>query len=1369
MNPKSHSKRSQQSIASQPPGGRSPLPRGIEDPGLFIESWEFTRAARSSWFASPLPFAGFCLLSSSFLAHGNPEGMQVVTGSAQASRSGSQLTVSVGSQNAFLNWSSFNIGRGETTLFQQPSASSVVWNRINDINPSQILGNLRANGMVVLANQNGFYFGSEAFVKAAGLYITTAPINPSISEPGSFTFEGAPPAIPVVNYGRLETEKGGSLFVIAKEIDNHGSISAPGGTVGLVAGDSVMISDRPDGRGISVQVRLPAGSIDNHGQVSADAGHLLMQARTVNQSGIVHADSVREVGGVVEIFASERISLGAGSRISADGESQVPSAGGRITIKSDHVFTDEAGSVVSAAGGKLGGNGGQMELSATYMEAIHSALDASAAKGWSYGSLLLDPTDINLSSSGSGSAPGGVVHSGDGAGALNLNVNTAFAGFSSITLEATKSINLKVGTTWKLDDSTGKDLPGSLLTLRAGTDIKFEPGSSIQGGHNWSVSLTAGASFTGASEPVRGTGNVTLGGDSYIETGKGDIQVAAGNGVTVGQGAIRTIEGGSIRVTALAGSVNTGSNPNGYDFTLDAPGYVASQNLGGISTRSGGDVSITAGKDVSAFLPPANGIGVTSEAGTGAYGAEHGNVTIAAGGNVTGHYMLRNGEGSIHAGGNAGTASRQFALSLVKGRWAVDAGASISLQEVRNPNGIFNQPGTTTVPVNFHFDYDPAAAVSLAAANQILLTGTSLPRSAGGLGIPVIYPPSLSLSAGSGGVVLGSDVTLFPSPTGNLSVHTTAGGDFASSNPTLLRRLVLSDSDKRDWRESIDFTSSDAGNNVLHFNDTTPAIIDVAGSVSQVALQLAKPTQMSVAGDMKNSSLKAQNFHETDVTSLTVGGAIKYRAFYTFLDLPEGAPDPLLDYVLQYASLSSQLQSALSYNPTLHRIAFAGIMQSEERDALKSITVPDPYDPTGLNRLPAQIAPPALIDKLYHDSQDVPTVPLPGIAVSGPGKLQIRAGSMDLGMSDGVQSLGIAKSAQIPTTPKGAELDIDLAGDFDALSSSVTSRYGGDIHLTSGGRINVGSQELTSDSGVPRGIVSLWAGNIDVRAHGDIEVNGSRIATYDGGNIHLYSETGSVDAGKGGSGFVIVEKPYVDPGSGELVIAKATIPGSGVMTTSYPGDIPGAPTPQLGSIAVETPKGDIRAGAGGFVQIDLNGHANHDASVTLNAGTRNPDGSVLYKGSILANGSGVIGNKVDLKATGDITGLVVAQGNLNIRADQNVSVTAIGQGAVNVSSSAGSVSGTIVGVGAVSVSGSTINANVVAGPGQANVTGTVAGNGNQAGAAVVSTAGQTDSKKADEVVSSPAAAREVPGEAKPQKALLTKRRMSRVTVIFPTS
>ena len=96
----------------------------------------------------------------------NPTGINVRHGSATAHQNGSQLTVTA-SDNAFINWQSFNISAGETTTFVQPSSTSIVWNRINDQNPSQIYGNLNANGVVVLLNSSGFYFGPNAHISAA--------------------------------------------------------------------------------------------------------------------------------------------------------------------------------------------------------------------------------------------------------------------------------------------------------------------------------------------------------------------------------------------------------------------------------------------------------------------------------------------------------------------------------------------------------------------------------------------------------------------------------------------------------------------------------------------------------------------------------------------------------------------------------------------------------------------------------------------------------------------------------------------------------------------------------------------------------------------------------------------------------------------------------------------------------------------------------------------------------------------------------------------------------------------------------------------------------------------------------------------------
>jgi filamentous hemagglutinin family protein len=99
-----------------------------------------------------------CSASKSFA---NPSGMTVSLGSATAQQLGSQLNVTVG-QLTVLNWSSFDIAAGETTTFLQPSSGSVVFNIVNSGNPSQIFGNLNANGTVILANANGLCFGPNS-------------------------------------------------------------------------------------------------------------------------------------------------------------------------------------------------------------------------------------------------------------------------------------------------------------------------------------------------------------------------------------------------------------------------------------------------------------------------------------------------------------------------------------------------------------------------------------------------------------------------------------------------------------------------------------------------------------------------------------------------------------------------------------------------------------------------------------------------------------------------------------------------------------------------------------------------------------------------------------------------------------------------------------------------------------------------------------------------------------------------------------------------------------------------------------------------------------------------------------------------------
>src|SRR5579864_3544041 len=81
-----------------------------------------------------------------------PNGGTVVGGSATIQGQGSAaVTINQSSQNAIINWQTFNIGTGETTTFNQPNSAATALNRvIGGQGPSFLNGTLLANGRIFI-------------------------------------------------------------------------------------------------------------------------------------------------------------------------------------------------------------------------------------------------------------------------------------------------------------------------------------------------------------------------------------------------------------------------------------------------------------------------------------------------------------------------------------------------------------------------------------------------------------------------------------------------------------------------------------------------------------------------------------------------------------------------------------------------------------------------------------------------------------------------------------------------------------------------------------------------------------------------------------------------------------------------------------------------------------------------------------------------------------------------------------------------------------------------------------------------------------------------------------------------------------------
>jgi filamentous hemagglutinin family protein len=1234
-----------------------------------------TRHLKRKTIRTAVKLALICGASNSFA---NPTGLTVSLGSASTQQSGSQLNVTV-SQLAILNWSTFNIAAGETTTFLQPSSGSIVFNVIGDANPSQIFGNLNANGTVILANANGLYFGPNSMIKVGGSFIaTTAALPPDAGSGSSWQFSGMPPLASIVNYGQIQVGQGQSLFLIAEDIENHGALNAPAGNVELAAGQTVLVSQSADGRGLSAQVQLPQGTVDNFGNITADAGTIALQAQVVNENGIVQADSVQNQGGVIELTASDNLTLGASSQISANGDaSSGGSIGGTVTLQSGDEFSDSAGSQISATGGALGGMGGSIAVSAPNLSSFVSTLNAGAQAGWSGGAFSLDTANITL---GNSTAIGALV------------VSTEFASFSDILLQASGNLALNPGTSWNLSTSTGES--AGQLTLEAGGNITLGNSSKILDANSWAVTLHAGYDF-GANAIQPGTGNIDLsGGSGTIQLGAGSIDLFAGENILVGSGSIFTTGGGGIFADAVSGDVNAGtSNGSGTtgvstsDYLFGASGAKPNAILGGISTKAGGDVTLIAGDDITSVpvVPTKQWPGAS-----GAYGA--GDVTLIAGNQITGNYNLANGAGNIFAGvsaaaeaqaaqelqnpandatalgslpaavmqntsgnGNIGTSANNggVTLSLIQGSWNAWAANNIYVKEVNNPNGVFNSnPNNLNV-----FTYAADAAANFWAGNAINLVGGTIVGA--NPNMPLIYAPILTLNAGAGGITMDDSIVLYPSAEGELQITTRAGGNLTgavSANSTLTG-ITMSDSGSANWQT---FVTGHAITPLYYGNaNPDPVVLNIAGSIESFGLTVPTFATINVTGNTYNFGFSGQNVSPNQTTSIDVKGSITYRGDLTSQTLSSAIT------ASQFADIISgdpSLAGALSYDPTTGTISYVGVMGAATEQSLQN---PTDANQNAILTGSSLAAWQSAISALYASTQNA-SLGDNGLALAGPGQFNITANSIDLGISGGISVLA-PDSALASISPDGADISVTTSGNLEMTTSVVAndSLLGG-VNLNVGGTLDVGGG-LTpfGDPDSPKGIFTTSGGNISVTAGGNINLDGSRIAAYDGGDMTIESLNGDVDAGTGGAGYVTLEALQLDPVTEQLTSISATIPGSGILATTVANS-----DATLGNILVETPNGNISASQGGVVQISFNNTDASAAAAFLLAGyeLRDPTGrqrltvsDISGQDSLLDNGAGATYAASVINGTGTVIGELAESSP-----DENINASGSGVIAQNI-------------------------------------------------------------------------------------------------------
>ncbi|MEW6438765.1 MAG: filamentous hemagglutinin family protein [Pseudomonadota bacterium] len=283
---------------------------------------------------------------------------------ATQSVSNGQTTVTVQqtTQKAILTWTSFNVGKNTELYFNQSAGNSsagnnwIALNRVIDPSgvPSQILGQIKAEGTVYIINHNGIVFGGGSQVNvnsllASSLNFMADPTNLNTMTPGSAAYDTAiggangansiflaygiadfsasSPANTTAPFlgkgnalagvGDITVDAGaqinaGSLgyaMLAAPNVSNAGSILAPDGQIILAAGASVFLPQTNGDVANSwmspvleggADAQTPVFTATNTGLLQATTGNVTILGAAVNQAGVVEVTtSITRPGAIV--------------------------------------------------------------------------------------------------------------------------------------------------------------------------------------------------------------------------------------------------------------------------------------------------------------------------------------------------------------------------------------------------------------------------------------------------------------------------------------------------------------------------------------------------------------------------------------------------------------------------------------------------------------------------------------------------------------------------------------------------------------------------------------------------------------------------------------------------------------------------------------------------------------------------------------------------------------------------------------------------------------------------------------------------------------------------------------------------------------
>jgi hypothetical protein len=694
-----------------------------------------------------------------------------------------------------------------------------------------------------------------------------------------------------------------------------------------------------------------------------------------------------------------------------------------------------------------------------------------------------------------------------------------------------------------------------------------------------------------------------------IQTATGDISIKMGGNISLQNGldfassnsslgAIRTTgyptiitydgknyqtykDGGDI-VLKVGGSVEGGLASQAWDFSngIRMPRYWTASfkdtdATEGLATLGGGNLSISAG---GSFF---------SQAGT--FG--EGDLEILSGGNILGRFLVKRGSGNLIALGRGGSAEQPLVFELFDARITTGSIGDINFGAAVNPTIARDQFRGVYWDLSYSFNSEIKLVSKI---GDVRLFGDSqyydlLPSESM---LERIMPPTLEISAGRD-ILISNTIALAPAPFGNLILS--AGRDIdgqykvetAGEGFYLERGLIsMSDSDParvyglmRNPSMEIFFEKTEHSETPVHKGDFNPISIKAGRDIKNLQFYLPKRAEISAGRDIIDIYYSGQNIHLGEETRISASHDIFFSTrpgINSDTGIEHGGPGVLSVIAGNMIDLGTT-KGISTLGNTINR----GLGSEGSDVFISSGYIPETFKKH---------------DIIVQFFKDLMTGGLTFSELLNSGNKPGAKSEIDRLREQTIEPL-LGKAAS-------------GTGVIDMTTSQISTFSGrDDIYILSGGHIDVGrSTFVKEEQRQSTGIFTASGGSIGIYAEGDINVNESRVMTFRGGDISIWSNLGNINAGRGSKTAINLDPPKVEkeyiPGTDPpqykyFLVFRPPAVGSGIRAVTYDPDGIEGPLqePPPGDIFAFAPQGVIDAGEAGIA----GGNVTLGATAVLNA------------------------------------------------------------------------------------------------------------------------------------------------------------------------